>query len=87
MICYVDMEHDEALRIAEQLVVHQVHCTDVKLRLERATGHVCVVRRYTRVTQPWLRESEIRALVIGGNVMALSLTSVLGCRPLPSAAR
>jgi GMP synthase-like glutamine amidotransferase len=68
MICYVDMEHDEALRNAERRVVHQDHCTDVKLRLEQASGHVCVVRRYTRVTQHWLRESELRALVIGGNV-------------------
>ena len=68
MICYVDMEHEKALQSAEERAVHQAHCVDVKRRLEETSGDVCVVQRYERVTRQWLSESEIKALVISGNV-------------------
>ena len=68
MICYVDMEHEVALQSAEKKAEHQAHCLDVRRRLEQAAGDACTVRRYEDLTPAWLTESEIRALVIGGNV-------------------
>lgn len=67
MICYVDMEHEKALQSAEKRAAHRAHCADVKRRLEGTSGDVCVVQRYGRVTRQWLGESEIKALIIGGN--------------------
>ena len=67
MICYVDMEHEKALQGAEKWAVHQVRCTDVKRRLEKASGDTCLMRQYGRVTRRWLSKSKIRALVISGN--------------------
>lgn len=67
MICYVDIEHEKALQSAEKRVVHQAHCTDVKLRLEETSGDICLVQHYKRVTRQWLSELEIRALIISGN--------------------
>ena len=67
MICYVDIEHEKALQSAEKRVIHQAHCTDVKLRLEETSGDVCLVQHYKRVTRQWLSELEIRALIISGN--------------------
>jgi len=68
MICYVDMEHEVALQSAEKRAEHQAYCLDVRRRLEQASGDACAARRYEDVTRAWLRESGIRALVIGGNV-------------------
>ena len=68
MTCYIDIEHEKALRSAEERADHQAHCTDVKLRLEEISGEVCLVQHYERITQQWLRELEVRALVISGNV-------------------
>ena len=67
MICYVDIEHEKALQNAEKRAVHQAHCTDVRLRLEEISGDVCLVQHSKYVTQQWLLESEIRALIISGN--------------------
>lgn len=68
MICYVDIEHKKALQSAEKRAVHQAHCVDVKLRLEEISGDVCLVQHHKRVTQQWLRELEIRALILSGNL-------------------
>ena len=67
MICYVDIEHENALRDVEKRAVRLAHCEGVKRRLEETSGHVCLVRRYERVTRGWLRGQGIRALLIGGN--------------------
>lgn len=67
MICYVDIEHEKALSGVEERANHQAHCADIKLRLEEISGDVCLVQHYERVTQQWLWELEIRALIIGGN--------------------
>jgi GMP synthase (glutamine-hydrolysing) len=67
MICYVDIEHEKALPGAEKRAVHQARCTEVKLRLEETSNDDCLVQHYKRVTQQWLRELKIRALIISGN--------------------
>ena len=67
MICYVDIEHEKALQNAEKRAVHQAHCTDVKLRLEEISGDACLVQHCKRVTQQWLWELGIKALIISGN--------------------
>jgi len=67
MICYVDIEHEKALQSAEERAIHQARCADVKLKLEGISGDVCLVQHYKRITQQWLEELEIRALIIGGN--------------------
>jgi len=67
MICYVDIEHEQALQSAEKRAVHQAHCADVKLRLEEISGAICLVQHYRRITRQWLGESEIKALIISGN--------------------
>ncbi|MDY6875326.1 MAG: gamma-glutamyl-gamma-aminobutyrate hydrolase family protein [Chloroflexota bacterium] len=67
MICYVDMEHQKALPGAEKRAVHQAYCTDVRLRLEEICGDACLVRNYKCITQQWLWESEVKALIISGN--------------------
>ena len=67
MICYVDIEHEKALQSAEERAIHQAHCADVKLRLEEISGDVCLVQHYKRITQQWLEEMEIGALIISGN--------------------
>jgi len=64
----VDIEHEKALRSAEEKAAHQARCEDVKRRLEETSGDVCVIQRYRRVTRQWLSESGIRALIISGNV-------------------
>ena len=68
MICYLDIEHEKALQSAEKRADHQVHCADVKSRLEEISGDVCKVIRYTALTQRWLDELGVRALIIGGNL-------------------
>jgi GMP synthase-like glutamine amidotransferase len=68
MICYVDMEHEEALQSPAERAVHQSQCADVKRRLEETSNDVCIVQDYRGVTRQWLSEAEIRALVISGNV-------------------
>jgi len=68
MICYVDIEHEKALQNAEKQAVHQARCADVKRRLEEISGDVCLVQHYKRLTQQWLQELEIRALIISGNL-------------------
>ena len=68
MICYVDMEHELAMQDEAERAAHEAHCLDIRNRLERASGDVCVVQRYTCVTQAWVRSSRTRALIIGGNV-------------------
>ena len=68
MICYVDMEHELAMQDRTEKATHEVHLQDVKERLEQASGDVCVVRHYPRVTPAWVGSSGTRALIIGGNV-------------------
>lgn len=68
MICYVDMEHARALRSAGEKEEHRRHCADVARRLEETSGDKCVVRRYGDLTQDWLNEMAIGALVLSGNV-------------------
>jgi GMP synthase-like glutamine amidotransferase len=67
MICYVDMEHENALQGEEEKAAHRAHCADIKQKLEETSGDACVVRRYRRVTRQWLNEAQIRALIISGN--------------------
>ena len=69
MICYLDLEHDKALQRATSAIsLHQAHCADVERRLEEVSGHACRVLRYVHLTQQWLDELDISALIIGGNV-------------------
>lgn len=68
MICYVDIEHEKALQGPEERTAHRDRCEDVRLRLEETSGDICLVRRHERVTQRWLRESKVKAVVISGNV-------------------
>lgn len=68
MICYVDLEHEKALPDAGKRAVHQARCTEVRLRLEEISNDACLVQHYKSVTQQWLREAGIRALIISGNL-------------------
>jgi GMP synthase-like glutamine amidotransferase len=66
MICYVDIEHKKALQSVERHMAHRDYCARVKKRLEEIAGETCLVQRYERVTQQWLQEMRVRALIIGG---------------------
>ncbi|MBN1316826.1 MAG: gamma-glutamyl-gamma-aminobutyrate hydrolase family protein [Anaerolineales bacterium] len=67
MICFVDMEHEKALKSAEKRAIHRAYCGDVKFRLEKISGGVCVVQNYRQITQRRLGELGIKALIISGN--------------------
>ncbi len=68
MICYVDMEHEQALQTEALRAAHDAYCKTVKRRLEETSGRTCLVRNYRRVTQAWLDAAGIEALVFSGNV-------------------
>ena len=68
VICYVDMEHESALRDPSKRSEHRAHCADVRQRLEGISGAECIVQRYSAVTREGLDEMGARALVLSGNV-------------------
>lgn len=68
MICYVDMEHEDALQSTQERSEHQAHCADVQRRLEEISRNTCAVRRYEHVTPEWLNSTAIEALILSGNV-------------------
>lgn len=68
MICYLDIEHEQALSRPEDLAAHQAHNRDVQRRLEAISGEVCQVVNYRDLTLGWLEASGARALVISGNL-------------------
>jgi len=67
MICYVDLEHDAALRDEEKRLAHFGRRTEVKFRLEEISGHPCLLQRYSAVTLERLSEWRIEALLLSGN--------------------
>ena len=68
MICFVDLEHDSWLHLRQNRLEHDGYIMDVKLKLEALSGQPCLVQRYCDVTLAGLRDLDIRALAISGNV-------------------
>jgi GMP synthase (glutamine-hydrolysing) len=68
MICYIDIEHRNALRDPRTRTEHEAHCADIKRKLEDTSGVECIVRRYQRITQEWLDRTGAQALILSGNV-------------------
>jgi len=67
VICYIDIEHEQALDSAEKRAVRQAHRVYIKSRMEEISRDVCLVQGYRQVAQQWLRESRAKALIISGN--------------------
>jgi GMP synthase-like glutamine amidotransferase len=67
MICYIDIEHEQALSSAEKWAVRQAHRAHIKSRMEEISRSACLVRPYGQVTRQGLRASRAQALLISGN--------------------
>lgn len=67
MICFVDVEHENALQNGGKRAIHQAYCRDVKDRLEEISGCVCFVQNYRQATQHGLERLGINALILSGN--------------------
>jgi GMP synthase-like glutamine amidotransferase len=68
VICYLDIEHEQALRASEERSHHAARCDDVRRRLESISGDSCTIKRYDHIDQDWVRVSGVRAIVTSGNV-------------------
>jgi GMP synthase-like glutamine amidotransferase len=68
MICYVDLEHREALRDPHSRAEHEAYCAEIKRKLERTSHVECIVRRYEEIRRDWLAANPVQALILSGNV-------------------
>lgn len=98
MICLVDMEHEQAVRqgapcpsrASEGLrgrALHRAFCDEIRRRIEEISNQSCVVRRYHDVTQAWLDTTDIRALILSGNVTDWHIYDVAALQPLQEIVR
>ena len=69
MLCYIDIEHDKWLASPATWREHLAHCMDVKLKLEEISQQPCLVQRYNAVTRQRLKELDVCAVIISGNVV------------------
>lgn len=68
MICYVDLEHEQAHQNVQERIEHERRCAGIALRLKRASGDQCLIKHYADFSRQWLDSMAIKALVLGFSV-------------------
>ncbi len=95
MICLVDMEKRPGRRSSpppaasttQHRLVPQAYMDDIRNRLEEISGHHCLLRPYADITPNWLTNSDVKVLVLSGNVTAWEAYDVADFQPLMAIVR
>ncbi|MCC6445000.1 MAG: gamma-glutamyl-gamma-aminobutyrate hydrolase family protein [Armatimonadetes bacterium] len=67
MICFVDIEHPKAFETPEARQRHVGSRFDIAQRLEEASGDLCYVQHYRRLSADKLLRHGVKAVAISGN--------------------
>lgn len=68
MIVYVDLEHIRVQQDQEKWYKHLRETADIKYKLEEISGDLCLVLRYEKLSPELLRELNVRAVLVSGNI-------------------
>jgi len=67
MICFVDIEHPKAFESPEAQANHIARRFDIAQRLEEASGDICYMQHFLKLSADKLLRNNVRAVAISGN--------------------